>query len=98
MNNIIEMGKVCKLGHIVFVSYRTSTVLSDWDTFHLNTINGKTANFHTPSVTQWHWNPEMKVNESQLKNYLQNEKDVVDCSKETDMWFKKRMEDVMKLL
>ncbi|WGD92939.1 hypothetical protein P5629_01615 [Bacillus subtilis] len=64
----------------------------------MNTINGKVANFHTPSVTQWHWNPEMKVDESQLKDYLQNEKDVVDCSKETDMWFKNRMEDVMQLL
>lgn len=98
MNKIIEMGKVCKLGHIVFVSYQTSNVLSDWDTFYLNTANGKTTNYHTPSVTQWHWNPEMKVDERQLKDYLQNATEIVDYSKETDMWFKKRMEDVMKLL
>lgn len=98
MEGIIEMGKVCKMDSVLFVQYQVSPVLTDINTFYLNTENGKTTNFFTPSVTQWHWNPEVNVDFEELKQMLMDEKEVIECKNQTDMWFQNKMKEVLKML
>lgn len=98
MKEILDRGKVCQLGDILFVQYRTSKVLTEYNTFYLNKLNGKTINFFTPSVTQWHWNPSFEARPEELIDILMNAEEIITCQKHSDMWFDKKMAEVIPLL
>ena len=98
MTEILEMGKVCKYGDVLFVQYRISPVLTDVNTFYFNKKNGKSTNFFTPSVTQWHWNPDVNVDFKDLERILLESKEIIDCTNSKDIWLQKKMSDVLKMI
>lgn len=98
MKEILEQGKVCKFGEVLFVHYRTSPVESEENIFYLNTTTGTNTNFFYQSVTQWHWAPHLEVAVDELRKIVLEAEEVIDCIDDNDIWFVKRMKDVLKLL
>lgn len=95
-----EIRNVIAYKNFLMVSYRTSTVWTSTETFYLNLDTGKSVNLFTGSHTQWHWNPVNDNLEKILLNIVKNAKNVKDVTNTEpaeDMWFKKKMDDVIRM-
>ncbi|MGN5650346.1 hypothetical protein [Bacillus sp. Brlt_9] len=95
-----EIRSVIAYKNIRMVSYRTSTVWTSTKTFYLNLDTGKSVNLYTGSHTQWHWDPASEDLEKIMLNILNNAKvvkDITDTAIAKDMWFLKKMDDVIRM-